>query len=159
VPLFLLKNWKWLLPTAAAAFLGTMLMFTKLELSDLKLAVAEQKTEAAQLLATATAASAAIDAARAEFANKLDTEHALSAANDAARRADFDKRLREARRGASNRCPTAVAAVDPGERAGVAESGDDGSGNIDPASHLRDAALELQRYAVSCHSWATQVGR
>lgn len=117
------------------------------------------KADAATTLAAETAKAAAKDAENAELANRLDLANAKAEADAYATATDFARRLREARRGANGRCPTAVAAVDPGVGAGVTESRDDGPGGADPAVHLRDAALELQRYAVACHSWAKEVGR
>jgi len=159
VPLFLLANWKWLLPTAAAAVMGTMLMLTKLELSAFKLAVAEQKIEAANILAAETTKAAAADARNAELANKLDIAHAQAIRDAADSRDDFARRLLIARRGARCSGPAATETPHPGIGSDTPPGSDGGSGSADLALHLRDAALELQRYAIACHSWATQVGR
>lgn len=51
--IFFLKNWTWLVPSAAALGLGLMLGFTKLQLSDLRSAVAQERLDAAKLQAEA----------------------------------------------------------------------------------------------------------
>lgn len=159
MPLFLLANWKWLITTAATVVLGIMLAFSKAEVSSLKLAIAEQKIEAANVLAAETAKAAAADARNAELANKLDQTYAQALKDAADSRDDFARRLRLARRGARCDSPTAPETPDPGISPHTSPGSDGGSGESDLALYLRDAALELQRYAIACHSWANQVGR
>lgn len=117
------------------------------------------KAEASQTLAEETAKAAAKDAENAELANKLDVEHAKAVQDALATRDDFSRRLLVARRGARCSGPAAPPAADPGVGAGPAPERNDGSGGPDPGLILRDAALELQRYAVACHGWAVEVGR
>lgn len=128
-------------------------------------AVAAQKIEAAAKLQTATAANAALDAKNSELAIRLDQEHANAIADAAASRDNFNsdlaKRLRETERRLRGRCTPAPEAAHPGVGADVAAVGDDGPAGVDLAAvrAVRDAALEMQAYAVACHGWAVEVGR
>jgi len=117
------------------------------------------KADAATTLAAETAKAAAKDAENAELANRLDQAHAKAEADAYATATDFARKLREARRGASSRCPTAVAAVDPGVGAGVAPGGDGGLGQPDPGDRLRAKVKKLQAFSVTCNAWAKEVGR
>lgn len=67
MPLFLLANWRWLIPTAASAILGVMLLFTKLELANLRAAHA---TALAQAIAQAAADQKRADAVSLNFTAK-----------------------------------------------------------------------------------------
>lgn len=69
--IFLLANWRWLIPTAVAGILAAMLTFTKLELANLK-------------AADAAAAVKAVEAAR------LKDEHFNQIARDAERQHNED---------------------------------------------------------------------
>lgn len=124
-----------------------------------KAAIAEQKSEAADLLTDLTEKARAKEAAHAETARNIDVVYQAMLNDAFAGNADFDKRLRDARRRAS--CPNTGSgqASDTGVGSTVAPSSDDGLGKPDPASDLRDALKELQRYSVACHGFALSVGR
>lgn len=132
-------------------------------------ALSEQKLDAAAKLTAAVNANAAADAKNSELANRLDQEHANAIADAAASRDNFTaeltrriaERVRETERRVRGSCPTTAEAPHPGVRADVANGGDRGPVGPDIAAgqRLRDYALELQTYAVACHSWAIEVGR
>lgn len=122
-------------------------------------ALAEQKAEAGKVLANALQRVRDKENQDAETARRIDETHAHELAVANAGLADFERRLRETRRRASCGNTPATPAVNPGISADIAPGGDDGSRTNDPASSLREAALDLQRYALACHSWAKGVGR
>ena len=123
--------------------------------------IAEQKVAAAGILAAETAKTEATNARNAELARTIEETNAQKAAADIARGADFDKRLRLAVGRERGRCTATSQTAPAGSGAEPAESGDPGLGGISPEAirAVRDAGLELQRYAVACHSWALEVGR
>lgn len=121
--------------------------------------VAEQKVEAANQLAAAYAAKAEKEREDADNARRIDEAHKADMAAADAERADFDRRLREARRRASCSSTGGTEAPNTSVSENVAPGGIDRPGSPDPGNRLREAALELQRYARACHSWAHQVGR
>lgn len=159
MPLFLLANWKWIIPSLIAAALGVALMVTKLELAALRIAVAEQKVEAGKVLAGALQRLRDKENRDAENARAIDEAHKAEIDSANAGRADFERRLRVARSRPSCGNTTAVKAVDPVVSESPTAGRDDGHRENDIGISLRDAALELQRYAIACHSFATSVGR
>lgn len=174
MPLFLLNNWKWLLPTVAAGVLTILLGITKFQLIEAHLdaakvaaAIAEQKIDAANLLLTLNAESAAKDDANAKLARDLDASHAQALADADASRTDFERRLADGLRqrqaqcrdGCSSQLPSP--APDPGKPQDVATGGDNGPGqpDFDAGRRLREVIKVLQADVVTCHAWAAQVGR
>ena len=149
---------------AKMAAVGALLLGTSWLVADYKdrghrAEIAEMQAEAERTLTAVTEANRLKEKADADKAREIDAMY-QGMVNDAyAGRDAFAERLRIARRGASNCSATAREAADTGVREEPAGSGDDGSGSADPAHDLRDAALELQRYAVACHSWTVSVGR
>ena len=119
------------------------------------------KAEAAATLAVETAKAAAADARNAELARTIEETHAQAVKDAASRGADFDRRLRLAASRVGRCGPAAAAAIDPGRGSDPAGRGDPGLGGVSPEAirAVRDYGLELQRYAVACHSWALEVGR
>lgn len=122
-------------------------------------AIAEQKAEAERTLTAVVEANRKKEQEDAESARNIDAVYQAMLNDAYAGSADFDKRLRDARRRQSGSCPPGGEAVNPRISPDVAPGSDDGSRGIDPASNLRTAALELQRYAKTCHAFAISVGR
>lgn len=157
---FLLSNWKTLLPLAAVLGLGLMLVFTKLELANLKAAVATQKAEAAQLLADETAKVRGIEAKAAITNAELEiTRH-----ESELKAADADGRVRAAlarvRRGQG--CgPGGQDPVRRGAGAGGSENASPGSAEGLAAGTLDDFTAQCARgantlagYVRECVDWA-----
>lgn len=98
---FLALNWKWLLPTVGAAVLAVLLGIKTLEIADLKTAAAktalrieEQKTEAANTLASETAKVLAKERQIADLTAQLEKDRADAAVKDAAAAADLSDAMR-----------------------------------------------------------------
>lgn len=96
LPIFLLKNWPWLLGLAASLVLSIIVGVQKLDIASLEKAAAEtalkieqQKTEAANTLAAETAKARAAEQRNAELVIQLEKERADDAAKDAKRTADL----------------------------------------------------------------------
>lgn len=127
-------------------------------------ATARIQAEAATTLAQETARVREAENRAQALTREIEETHAQNTADDAARGADFDRRLaerlRDAERRARSRCPSPGQAADPSAAADAAGSRGAGLGGIDPARvrAIRDAGLELQRYAKACHAWAAEVG-
>ena len=166
IPLWLLGNWKWLVPTVVATGLGLALVVTKLQLADLRVAVERQKTEAEHLRATIIERNAAQAAADAEFSRNLDLEKARAdreiATAAAGYERDYADRLR--RIAASRpRCgsTTTTATADTG---GVAV---DTAGSRDRLleeagrgfREVGEGAAKLAATVKTCVEWAATVGR
>ena len=141
------------------AYVGGNLHGHRAERVTWEAATERLKAEQAQTLADETAKAVLATQRMDELAREKDAEDEKRRIADAAGRDDFERRLREARRRAGRCSAPTPASVNPGESAGAAPERDDGPGSPDPGLALRDAALELQRYAVACHGWALQVGR
>lgn len=71
--IFLLANWRWLVPTALAAFLSLWLGWTKLELANLK---ASQAIALAKAVAAAAAEQKRADTVSLDFVNKESSDQA-----------------------------------------------------------------------------------
>lgn len=142
-----------------ASILGGYAYGTAHEARIWKAALAEQKAEAEQLRTTLTEKARAKEAADAESARNIDAVYQTMLADAYAGSAEFDRRLRVARRGASCGGAGSGQAPHPGSGADVAAGGEPGPGSADPAHDLRNAALELQRYAKACNAFAVSVGR
>jgi len=138
---------------------GVFFWAQHIEANAWRVKVSEQKIEAGKVLATALQNNRVKENQDAENARKVDENHAKDLAAATASRDDFANRLRIARRGASCPNPGSTEAPDPGISPDPASISNDGPRGPDPALSLRDAALELQRYARACHSWALEVGR
>lgn len=125
-------------------------------------AVAKQEAEAAQKLAEATAATAAVEAANRALTQKLDQTHAeaLQAAADSrdAFSDELTRRVRDAERRARRNCPV-PGPVAPDQPADAAGRGEPGHGAVDVGRlrAVRDAALSLQAYARTCHNWVKEL--
>lgn len=147
----------------ALAFIGwtTAVYFyaTGHEARKWEAAHAALKAEAADTLTKATQAARDKENADAERARQVDEVYQAMLNDAYAGRDSFNERLRIARRGQSCADTASGQAAHPRGGENVAPLSNDGPGGSDPAGRLRDAALELQRYAVACHSWAIQVGR
>lgn len=127
-------------------------------------ATARLQAEAATTLAAETQRVREAENRAQALTRTIEETHAVTAAADAARGADFDRRLaervRDAERRARSRCPVPGQAADPAAAEGTASGGDAGLGGIsvERVRAIRDAGLELQRYAVACYEWARSVG-
>lgn len=73
MPLFLLTNWRWIVPTTAALILGLWLGITKLELANLK---AEHATALAKAVAQGAADQKKADAISLNFSNRESSDQA-----------------------------------------------------------------------------------
>lgn len=173
MPLFLLLNWRWLIPTAAVAVLGLWLGVTKIELASARKTIAEtafkieaQKTEAAALLAKLNKAAADKDAVSAQFAIDKETDHvkAVQAIDDS--RTAFERELARRvrtlpRRGDGGGCQLspspAPAAVSPGAATG--SDGGYGQPDLESGSRLREVTQKLQADVKLCWAWAKGAGR
>ncbi len=162
MPLFLLVNWKWLIPSVVAAALGIMLGIARIELVDIRAAIAKQQAEASQLLADRTGQVLAKEREAADLNAKLETTYA-KAATDAA---DADVRLRDAlrvRRIASDRSCRGNP-MPAGASAGGAENAtsERGSGLASPVDGLiadtARGANELAAYSRLCHELVLTIG-
>lgn len=121
--------------------------------------MATQERTASALYIDALNTKAAVERANTDLARKVDQDAADAQVAADAGRDDFARRLHDARswaRGPGTGCGKAASASVGAEPAAVSEPG---PGSPDPGSRLRDAALELQRYARACHEWAVGVGR
>lgn len=165
--IFLLSNWRWLVPSAVAAVLAAWLGIVKVELADVRLANEHQKTEAADLLTKLTKANADKADSDALYARNLDEIHAqktheIAAAADSAER-DFAERLR--RISASRpRCPVA-AAGGPSNPGFIADSAAGSSSGLlaEAARSLRETGESANRLAAivrdECVPFASRYGR
>lgn len=88
---FLLANWRWLLPSAAAVGLGILLGFSRIEVADLHaaaaktaLAIQTQKTNAAEMLADETKRVRDAESKAADLNAQLEKAHADADAKTAA---------------------------------------------------------------------------
>lgn len=149
---FAITNWRWLLPTAAAALLGIWLGFTKIELADLKTAVAEADKIATQKARAADALNAQLAAAIDQA--YLERHNAQTEAADAARSLARSRGLY-----VRGKCNLPGTATDPR----ISESGTT-EVRLDAATS--DALITIARdgdraalYAQSCHDWAVKVGK
>jgi len=128
-------------------------------------ATARLQAEAATTLAAETERVRAAENRAQALTRTIEETHAVTAAADAARRDTFDRlltqRVRDAERRARSRCPVPGQAADPAAAEGSAPGGDAGLGgvSVERVRAIRDAGLELQRYAVACFTWARQVGQ
>lgn len=149
---FLLAHWKTLIPLAIAAVLGLMLLFTRLELANLKAAVARATLEATEAARAQEAKNAAIaqevEKAHAERAKAID--EAYDANRELARTRGLRFRVKPG---------VSCAATTPG-------SNPDGTAEIRLPDEIARDLLTLARdadraaeYAMTCHSWAIQVGK
>lgn len=160
---FLVLNWRWLLPSAAAAALGLWFGVVKLELADLRASVATERLEAANLKARVAVENAAKDARNSELALNLDAEHAKHIAEMDSTRAAFEQHLADRLRHAGTGCRNVVSPgpAAPGHAADATAGGDAGRGGVDPVavSRVRDVTLMLQDEVKTCWAWAAVVGR
>ena len=163
--IFLLANWRWLLPSAAAAGLGIALMFARAEIAAWEVSAARQQAEAATVLAETEKRAREAENRAAEAARNTDENHAKALAEINATRdgfaAELDRRVRDAERRGRSRCPVPGAAPAAIQPADAAPSSDDGYRVVDTGRirAVRNAALTLQAYAKACHAWAAEVGR
>ena len=147
------------------AFVAGNLHGHRAEKTAWEAATARIQAEAATTLAAETERVREAENRAQALTRTIEETHAFTAAADAARGADFDRRLTERVRAAERRarrnCPVPGQAADPASAEGVAAGGDDGLGvvSVERVRAIRDAGLELQRYAVACFTWAQQVGQ
>ncbi len=161
MPLWLLANWKLI---AAGAFYAVSLIVVGAGVHNYvsrgyEAAISAQKAEAATKLSELTKRARKKENEDAENARNIDAVYQAMLSDAYAGRDDFDKRLRIARRGQGCGGTGSGAPSDTGERTDPAAVSEHGPGSPDPAHDLRNAALELQRYAKACHSFAVSVGR
>jgi len=161
MPLWLLANWKLI---AAGAFYAASLVAVGVGVHNYvslgyEAAISAQKAEAAAKLTELTERARKKETEDAENARNIDAVYQAMLNDAFAGRDAFDQRLRIARRGARCGGAGSGAPADTGERADPAAVSEPGPGSPDPAHDLRNAALELQRYAKACHSFAVSVGR
>lgn len=151
MPLFLLGNWRWLIPTAIATFLGIGLGFSHIQLTNLRAADA-------RALALATEAARAQEQRNATIAQEVEKAHAerSQAIDDA-----FDANRELARtRGLRVRGVKCVsqASSHPGDTSG-------GTAEIRLPDEINEFLLTFARdadqaasYARECHDWAIKIG-
>lgn len=144
-----------------ASLIGAALWYGGVVETRWEAAVATQKAEAAATLTALTEAARKKETEDAENARNIDATHAAALAAAAAGRDEFERRLRVERRRSGSCGTPASGPVDPGVGADAAAGGEPGfrEFNNRRALELRDAALELQAYAKSCHAFALSVGR
>ena len=166
MPLFLLANWRWLLPSLIAIGLGIWVGVVKLEVAGLHATIANMKAADAQELAAARqigedAEKRAHDAdLRADkAAADGEAQHAKDLADIDAGNAAWTNRLRAARATGSGRCNVPAPPTNPSQPAQPAPRGDGGRAGDDPANSLRDTALKLQADVRECVLFLQQVGK
>lgn len=150
-----LANWKWAVPTAAAAILGIWLGVTKLELANLRADIAEAT-------AKATEQARAKDAENAKLANQIDLAHLER--NDAIEKAAAAARELNRTRGSFVRVKAPKCDL-PGTTSDLG-GGENGTTQAQLSDETADALIAIAHdadraaaYAQTCHDWAIQVGR
>lgn len=170
MPLFILTQWRWLVPTAAAVALAVMLLVAKLTIAGLHTQIATQNAKASELLALITAANAAKDAVQAEFTRSLDEANAHETAAIAARSDSLERGYANQLRklAASRTCGTSAGTTETAYPGVVATSTDirddelqrritDVAGRVKRIADAGDTNAALIRDV--CIPWAASVGR
>ncbi len=161
--LFLLANWRWLLPTIIALGLGVALGVTKYELNSLHLAIAEQQTQAQKLISDKNAAIVLEVQARAALNRQLESDHAQAEKDIAAAHDDYGRALALKLRSPSRiSCPApgGPKAVDPAAGEAVASAGLFlPTATLQALGTLMQSADELVATMKQCKAFADSVGR
>lgn len=159
--IFLLANWRWLLPTAA--LLGALGYggIEHLKLVNLQAAVAQERYDAAKLMAEKEIEARQKDDQNAQLARDLDAARAKAAADAEASRAAFDDKLAGVLRTRRSTCPNGMPAAsgNPGQPQSAAAGSDPGPRALAAGSGLRAMILSLQADVKECVTWAGKVGR
>jgi hypothetical protein len=169
---FLLANWRWLIPTAAAAVLAIALGFSSIEVAHLKTsaaetaaAIAKQKADAQALIAAREKTIADLERDTAEHNDKLEADHAQQVRTIVDAHSAFERELtrklhEQAGRGASCSSPGPSKTVDPGINPGL-ETGSvivsaDAARRLGARGREAD---ETDAVMAECQAWALQHGR
>jgi hypothetical protein len=163
IPLFLLRNWKWLAPSVVALVLAGWLGVVKYELLSLRLEVVAQKAEAARLISERNAEITATVQARAEANRELEIAHAQAQKDIAVAHDDFERALAQRVRASSRiSCPAPGSAQtpDPGPSETVATAGlFVSTASLQDVGTLMREADELSATMKQCKAFADAIGK